>query len=192
MEKIRKIKPPRMAAASKALNISFTVEDVMKQGRWSSREVFEKFYNRSKAKNFGSILLEERWSTKIATYFGVILNVVEIQSEDIQDAIKVYLRLYDMKWSMIPKVPPNPPQKIKKKPQKTIDSPDRFGNRYLLIYTSTKKHWIEDNKDRAAYFGVILHFISYNLGNNPIASQISSEFKYVDKFEFESFKFLKK
>jgi hypothetical protein len=50
----------RMAAASKALDIGFTVDDVMKQGRWRSREVFEKFYNRSKAKDFGSVLLEER------------------------------------------------------------------------------------------------------------------------------------
>jgi hypothetical protein len=50
----------RMAAASKALNIGFTMDDMMKQRHWRSREVFQKFYNRSKAKNFGSILLEER------------------------------------------------------------------------------------------------------------------------------------
>jgi hypothetical protein len=35
--KNKEIKPPRMAAASKTLNISFTVDDVMKQGHWNFR-----------------------------------------------------------------------------------------------------------------------------------------------------------
>jgi hypothetical protein len=71
----------------------------------------------------------------------------------------VYLRLYDMKWSMIPKVPFNSPQKNQKKTKKTKDLPDRFGNRYLLIYISTKKHWIEDNKGIATYFSIILNVV---------------------------------
>jgi integrase len=39
----------RMAAATRALDNGATVDEVMRTGRWRSRSVFERFYNRAKA-----------------------------------------------------------------------------------------------------------------------------------------------
>jgi hypothetical protein len=48
-----------MVAAYKVLNIGFTENDVRNKDI-RNLEVFESFFNRSKANNFGSTLLEER------------------------------------------------------------------------------------------------------------------------------------
>eukprot|EP01119_Soliformovum_irregulare_P019133 TRINITY_DN6002_c0_g1_i4.p1 TRINITY_DN6002_c0_g1~~TRINITY_DN6002_c0_g1_i4.p1 ORF type:complete len:431 (-),score=68.10 TRINITY_DN6002_c0_g1_i4:213-1385(-) len=46
----------RMAGASKALDLGMSVDDVMRIGGWTTRAVFELFYNRARAKDLGRLL----------------------------------------------------------------------------------------------------------------------------------------
>ena len=50
----------RMAVVSKALDLGSSVDDVMRVGRWKSKSVFDKFYNRAKHMDIGNLVLSNR------------------------------------------------------------------------------------------------------------------------------------
>jgi len=48
----------RSASSSRAIDLGVSVDEVMEQGRWKSRSVFQRFYNRSqKKRNFTDLLI---------------------------------------------------------------------------------------------------------------------------------------
>ena len=53
----------RMAVVSKALDLGASVDDVMSSGRWRSKAVFDKFYNRAKHMDIGNLILSNTMST---------------------------------------------------------------------------------------------------------------------------------
>ena len=52
-----------MAVVSKVLNLGASVDDVMRSGRWRSKAVFDKFYNRAKHMDIGNLILSNTIST---------------------------------------------------------------------------------------------------------------------------------
>ena len=48
-----------MAVVSRALDLGASIDDVMRAGRWKSKSVFDKFYNRSKHVDVGKLILSK-------------------------------------------------------------------------------------------------------------------------------------